>query len=320
MDRLKLLYICGAGRSGSTILDRVLGQVPGFFSLGEFHSMWRMLLQDNWLCGCGEVLKRCPFWRPVLSEALGDDAQIAEFATFNQDPGGDRMRYMPLLLLPGAKWLLSSRVRRGNATLLRLYSTIRAHSGCKVIVDSSKLPTYGFALSQLTEIDFYVVHLVRDVRGVAYSWRRKRLRTDQLQNGGKPVDMGKMSASSASLLWDTINVASERMWRRLGDRYLLLRYEDFVADPKLQLERICRMLDEPVTDFSFIGSGEVSLRPVHTVAGNPGRTENGVVRLKPDDEWRARMPRLNRAAIFALTWPLLRRYGYAVREERAHVR
>ena len=29
---LKLVYVMSCGRSGSTLLDRLLGQVPGFFS------------------------------------------------------------------------------------------------------------------------------------------------------------------------------------------------------------------------------------------------------------------------------------------------
>jgi hypothetical protein len=310
MQRLKLLYICGAGRSGSTILDRAIGQVSGFFSLGEFHSMWRRLPQDGWLCGCGEVLKRCNFWKPVLHETFGDDSQIAHHAKVYENPGGDRMRYVPLLLLPGAKWLLSRHLRRNGDGLSRLYRTIQANTGCRVIVDSSKLPTYGFVLSQLSGIDLYVVHLVRDPRGVAYSWRRKKMRSDRVQNGGKPEDMGHMSAGSASLLWDSINLATERLWRSRSDRYLLVRYEDFIADPGRELERICRMLHERVTDFSFLKDGAVSFKPDHTVAGNPGRIEQGVVRVKPDDEWRGKLPGLNRAAVTALTWPLLRRYGY----------
>ena len=34
-ERVKVLYIAGSGRSGSTILDRILGQLDGFFSVGE---------------------------------------------------------------------------------------------------------------------------------------------------------------------------------------------------------------------------------------------------------------------------------------------
>ncbi|HEY4605248.1 MAG TPA: hypothetical protein VIH08_13030, partial [Blastococcus sp.] len=32
---LRVLYLAGIGRSGSTLLERILGEVPGICSLGE---------------------------------------------------------------------------------------------------------------------------------------------------------------------------------------------------------------------------------------------------------------------------------------------
>lgn len=37
---VKVLYVIGWGRSGSTILDNVLGQLDGCFSTGELHYFW----------------------------------------------------------------------------------------------------------------------------------------------------------------------------------------------------------------------------------------------------------------------------------------
>ena len=36
----KVLFIGGYGRSGSTLLDRVLGSTDGFFSAGELRSLF----------------------------------------------------------------------------------------------------------------------------------------------------------------------------------------------------------------------------------------------------------------------------------------
>lgn len=44
---VKVLYIAGWGRSGSTILDNVLGQVEGFFSGGELSYLWERGLSEN---------------------------------------------------------------------------------------------------------------------------------------------------------------------------------------------------------------------------------------------------------------------------------
>ena len=42
-----VLYVAGAGRSGSTLLDNLLGQIPGFFSAGELRYVWERGLIDG---------------------------------------------------------------------------------------------------------------------------------------------------------------------------------------------------------------------------------------------------------------------------------
>jgi hypothetical protein len=34
-DRIRVLYIAGPSRSGSTLIGRILGEIPGFFDTGE---------------------------------------------------------------------------------------------------------------------------------------------------------------------------------------------------------------------------------------------------------------------------------------------
>ncbi len=48
----------------------------------------------------------------------------------------------------------------------------------------------------------------------------------------------------------------------------------------------------------------------HTVSGNPNRFETGAVALRTDREWQKSMKPRDRALVSALTFPLLRRYGY----------
>ena len=69
---VKVLYIGGLGRSGSTLLDRMLGQLPGFFSAGEIRDLWQRGLRENALCGCGAPFKECEVWTRVGKEAYPD--------------------------------------------------------------------------------------------------------------------------------------------------------------------------------------------------------------------------------------------------------
>ena len=54
---LKVLFIIGRGRSGSTILDNLLGQQEGYLSLGQVNGVWGKSLRGE-LCGCGEPLSK----------------------------------------------------------------------------------------------------------------------------------------------------------------------------------------------------------------------------------------------------------------------
>ena len=62
-------------------------------------------------------------------------------------------------------------------------------------------------------------------------------------------------------------------------------------------------------DLAFVGEGSVTFGMGHTVSGNPMRFSTGAVPLRPDEEWRTRMPRRQRMLVTAMTGVGLARYG-----------
>jgi hypothetical protein len=90
----------------------------------------------------------------------------------------------------------------------------------------------------------------------------------------------------------------------------MLRYEDFVAEPRRTIERALEIVDEGTAPLPHVGEHEVKLGANHNIWGNPNRFQTGLVRLRPDDEWTSRMRPEDRRLITALTFPLLTRYGY----------
>ena len=73
----KVLYIAGSGRSGSTILDNILGELDGFVSAGEVRFLWERGMRDDRTCACGEPFSSCPFWGDVLTRAYGGCSRTA---------------------------------------------------------------------------------------------------------------------------------------------------------------------------------------------------------------------------------------------------
>jgi hypothetical protein len=306
-DKVRVLYIAGMGRSGSTILDNILGQNDGFFSAGELSDIWDRGLLEGRTCSCGVPVKGCDVWSAILEETLEGTDQIAPQEMVQLRERGARTRHIPLTLVPFGRLLLRHRLRKYLGGLDRLYHAIRSRTGCKVIVDSSKFPSYGILLDMIPTIDLHVVHLVRDPRAVAYSWGRKRLVDPDPAN---PMYIPQFGPVASSIRWVIRNLATELFWRRFSERYLLVRYEDFVSEPQDTVKHILDLVQAELSPTLFVTSRKVNLGGNHAVWGNPSRFLTGVVDLRLDDQWEMEIKKSVRNIVTALTWPLLLRYGY----------
>lgn len=170
--RVTVCYLAGTGRSGSTVLANVCGQIDGWFSAGEIRFLWERGVLADRLCGCGEPFSRCETWEKVLGAAFPDNPPGA--GRMRDDVvAAARMRRLPAIL--GAAGTGGAAVDPDLLAVLgRLYVALAETTQSSVIVDSSKLPSYAWLLSQVPEIDLRVVHLVRDPRAAAWSWLRKK--------------------------------------------------------------------------------------------------------------------------------------------------
>lgn len=316
----RVLYIAGAGRSGTTLLASVLGQVPGLFSVGELRYMWERGLMEDGRCGCGAAFGQCPTWQRVLGTAFAAEPgggppfdlrdHLLDIATdaVDADRQATRVRQVPLLLA----WRkhpqrLARRIQPHVHRLGRLYGAISATTGCEVVVDSSKLPGHAFVVGTLADIELFVVHLVRDPRGVAHSWHKHRENPDRPAAG----TMARAAPLESALLWNLWNATTEFLWGRDPEHYLQVRYEDFVVEPEAVCSQILALLGrDDDRDAVEIDGRTLKLAATHSVAGNPDRLRHGEVELRADSEWTRRLTTGQAALVTALTAPLLRRYGY----------
>lgn len=308
MQKVTVLYVAGTGRSGSTLLGNMLGQVPGFFSGGEMNNLFKRGVIENWYCGCGVRFDSCPVWSDVLARAYGTSGTDAQAMVRCLDRL-TRVRRIPSLLRCGGN---PARLGSGSQecldTLDSLYRAIGEPAGARVVVDSSKSPSYGYLLGMLPSVDLRVVHLIRDPRGTAFSWRRKVLRSD----GASEREMQRMSLPKSSALWSIWNLTAEAMWKRSGVPYRRIRYEDLVADPAEAVKTVLDLAGIAPEGLDFIRDGSVTLDAHHTISGNPMRLRTGEVELKPDLEWVTAMPLGQRLVVTALTAHSLKRYGYPI--------
>jgi hypothetical protein len=301
----QVAFIAATGRSGSTLVSRVLGSLPGVCSVGELCWLWTYGVLRNRPCGCGEEFWSCPFWSEVGRTAYGgwDNVDAAH--------ANDLRRYLTAnTRLPE---LLSTPTRRTatklaeySALLSPLYAAISLHSGAKVVVDNSKQAAVALLTRRTPGVQLSVIHLVRRSHGVAYSWTKHVARSDK---GG--AEMRRRSPWRTAARWQLDNLLYETLGRT-GSPRILLRYEDFVDAPRDSTLRLVDFLGLGLhsEDLPFTSSSEVVLATDHSVWGNPMRLRAGPERLRPDEAWRRELPTGQRRLVSAVSLPALARYGY----------
>ena len=314
--RPTVVYIGAHDRSGSTLLDRVLGELPGCVSLGEVRRIWDRGLGQNQLCGCGTPFRECAHWASVLHRAFGDlsEERIDEMRRLAGEVG--RMRRFPSLLAQNGSPGQEGPPRAYADILGSLYRAIVDETGCSVMIDSSKDPVYGAALFALPGLDVRMVHLVRDARAVAFSQQRKKAKPEI---HWRTATRETKPAAETAIRWDL----SALLWNTLAKRTgaVFIRYEDLVRSPADALAPLVRSLGSAASEgLEHLRAG-IHLGVAHTVSGASMRFHQGDLDIALDAEWQRAMTWKDRTAVTALTWPGLLRFGYPLRspiEEGSH--
>lgn len=306
MDTPKVIYIGGHGRSGTTITDRVLAEVAGGFSAGEIHRFWAYGLAQDWKCSCGATLRACEFWGPVLRQSFSD-AGVSEEEVLSAWKTVARPRSLLSLWYPR---LRSARFRRRlaryRAFLEVLYRTVSQRSGTRVIVDSSGSPLHGYVLAGLEEIEVAMVHLVRDVRAVAFSNQKHK------PNPSAPAPDATMRTKSAprvAATWMLYNSLLEGL-EAVMDTYALAKYEALFSRPKREFDRLAGDLGvESRAEDVFCGEN-IRLSSEHVGQGNPVRQKRGIEKLAPDTEWIGKLSRVKETFMAHVCKTRLEKYSY----------
>jgi len=211
-----VIFIMGIGRSGSTLLDLMLGSHPRAFSLGEISKLPQFVSKGWRLC----PLEDSTFWETAFT--------ADELRDLARGMSGHRLhRAIPLKLERWARgWL-------GNDAILNPYTRLFEKIDRDVLVDSSKYASWLTRRLEAREfrqgwLQSYLIHMVRDGRAVLNSYLR--IYPDQ-------------GAAALSQRWlDELNQKLPIYERFPSDRKLTVHYEDLASDPQGTLQRICALV------------------------------------------------------------------------------
>jgi hypothetical protein len=323
MRRVKILYISGPTRSGSTLLARLLNEYPGIASVGEVVSL-DVALQScrlqarargdgdsifvpndaaedaarrfSALCGCMLPLQDCPIWSQVEASVFGDPPN---YSSWNWDTRRPSLRR---LLFNGSRGWLERDARSLSEVAEAVYRELARLTRARVIVDDSKTPLYGYFLSNQPWADVVPVRLVRDPRGMAASWSRAKL--DAGVEGG---EFSTHAVSFSSAHWLKRVMLADRLFRES----VVVRYEDLAAAPMQTARRLLDAAGFEAESPERCPAGTVRFGTNHILASNPDKFERGEVDIRPPSDWSQVLGPGARGVVTAATFPLLRRYGYA---------
>lgn len=252
-DPPTVVYIAGYGRSGSTLLDIVLGTHQDFVGVGEIAFIWDDFDNPNRTCACGRPYPKCEFWGDLSNEI---DIQRAKVLA--------RVVERRAIRKPGIKKSLQEEY---GETMRRLLAYVRTKSGASFVVDSSKTAACTahrpIALSQFAGTKVMVIHLVRSWYSTLVSiWKRSNWAEE-----GHQASSFRFFRFIPGYLLANSYAARCRSVQGAG-LYTKVRYRDFTNDPE---GTICRIGGFLGADLSSIarkaGSGDAFV-PGHNVGGN----------------------------------------------------
>lgn len=198
----KIIYICGLGHSGSTILDLALGSHPRITGLGELAPIVREEDRSRHFrsgCSCGEKARSCSFWKEAENKLE----------------------------------------RQGTATekyerIIKYFT--KKYGDEHILVDSSK-NSYSYLSYLHSNHDLSVIYITRDFRSWAYS---RHLMTGlppgyfilrwRLENMKLLRQLKKMRITTHKVGYEELIFHTDVVMKDLFDR-LRLPYNETVLQP-----------------------------------------------------------------------------------------
>ena len=302
---MKVMLITGADRSGSTLLEMILGSIDRMISMGEITYIWERGFNNNQLCGCGEHFFDCEFWGSVRKHGHFERENFDNNLLMKVHKSISRNRHLPYYLSKSLFPKFQSQVNLYSDYILKIYRGVAATNKCNVLIDSSK-NIHGYILAQNPEIELYIVHIVRDARATAFSWTRSKVYE---HSKTEKTYMPRLHPAISTLYWIFNNISAELL-RLFSKNYMMVKYEELTKQPCEIIQQICTFIDEPNTTIPISNDFMVDLSIQHSISGNPVRFSKGQIKIIADDQWKTALGKRIKFWVNGIAWPLLFRYGY----------
>jgi len=287
----KILYIAGYGRSGSTLLSILLDNLPGVVGMGGVAGLPRYLGVRGRECSCNRSYIDCSAWGKTIRVLPGGIDFIKELGA---------IQHQVESWSKGLTGPVRENIRVHYARkITEFFRTVARTRGASVLVDASKC-AYPYmwralSLSQISELDVFIIHLVRDAKEVVAS--RKKGRNIDLERG-KTGRQSFVDSSIGLAGWLTANLAAWYTRRCSESRQsMVVTYKDLVQSPEAVAQQIISRAKLSEIDPSAVFEKKGSLEVGHLVGSNRMARNSDTVEIDPS---RSSVYRLSKFEKFAI--------------------
>lgn len=304
-----VLYIAGYGRSGSTLLARILGSHPNIYNAGELINFLNLLTNDDAICSCQQKLQNCEFWSDIFRRfTSGIRSDINKLQLSQQRHESFSYFYRNIVKRSKTDAVLYSHLIQ--TLIMSISANLSPH--VQYIIDSSKTTWNRFfrplSIAKMAGVRVKLIHIVRDGRGCI--WSNIKGTDDGMLRGPILKDKGSFPVLRTTLHWPFANFGAHIFQKTsLSEDYCRIRYEDFVENPRIILTQLGNFLGLSFDEqFEFITSGGY-LPLGHMIAGNRLRSTAQII-IKSDMEWKRYLNKPSQLLFLFFNWPLSFIYGY----------
>ncbi|MDD4353935.1 MAG: hypothetical protein PHN56_05775 [Candidatus Nanoarchaeia archaeon] len=216
MEKIKIIYLSGIGRSGSTLIDLLLSTNQKIFSVGEVYQ-YQKVKEDNLMCSCGKKFNNCDFWKQISK----DLCKIINHVNLI-----DYLKMTNYLINPISK---NINFKNNSSNYELFYKIKKNNSKINFILDSSKDIARLIELDQDKRLEIYNISIIRNCSAVANSF-----------SSGKQGK--KKNYYISTIKWFFVNYIMFKYLKKRNKRTLLIQYEDFCKHPEKEILRIEKYL------------------------------------------------------------------------------
>lgn len=304
ISQIPLVYIASNGRSGSTLLDLLLGAHPTMWTLGEAQNLPWELRNRRVPCGCGQPIEEDDFWRPLLSDIPLDieGYHIGYFRNIAQVGKVLRWKLLSDVIRNEISDEWRPAVQEYGENNFQYFSTVREAASERTdrdidwLIDNSKDPYRLFWLQHSGYFKTRVIHLVKDPRAFVYSMTKDN-----------PRDLRAVVRYTGRWIIENAIIAKIAKNNVFDEDVRRITYDELAQDPKQTMKSVGDWIG---MDYDPALVDTFREYENHALSGNMMRWRESEEDIYYDERWKEELPSPVRHLILLLTSPFASYCGY----------